>query len=123
MKVDRLASQNDIGGSILKQLNLNAEEFKWSRNLFNPTTQEFAFFEATDGVGWITPNGYYTYLNPNNKFYRMQIPEKMRDSIITDGKAYLQVLFHVFQFFAPPLILLLSNSSSLKCQKHILFRP
>lgn len=96
MKVDRLASQNDLGGSILKQLNLNAEEFKWSRNLFNPTTQEFAFFEATDGVGWITPNGYYTYLRPNNKFYRMEIPEKMRDSIITDGKAYLQVLFQEY---------------------------
>ncbi len=95
-KTDRITSQNDIATSILKQMNLNAQEFTWSRNLFNPTTQEFAFFEATDGVGWITPNGHYTYYRRHNNYYQMEIPENIKDSIIIDGKAYLQVLFQEY---------------------------
>ena len=95
-KIDRITSQNDIATSILKQMNLNAHEFTWSRNLFNPTTQEFAFFEATDGVGWITPNGHYTYYRRHENYFQMEIPENMKDSIITDGRAYLQVLFQEY---------------------------
>jgi phosphoglycerol transferase MdoB-like AlkP superfamily enzyme len=95
-KTDRITSQNDIATSILKQMNLDADEFTWSRNLFNPTTQEFAYFEATDGIGWITPNGHYTYYRRHNNYYQMEIPENIKDSIITDGKAYLQVLFQEY---------------------------
>lgn len=95
-RIGKITSQNDLSKSILKQLNLNSDEFKWSRDLFNPTAQEFAFFEATDGVGWITPGGYYTYHRQNDRYYQMEIPENMRDSVITDGKAYLQVLFEEY---------------------------
>lgn len=95
-KISRITSQNDLSKSILKQLNLDAKEFKWSRDLFNPTTQEFAYFEATDGVGWVTPNGYYSYHRKNDNYYQLEIPENMKDSIITDGKAYLQVLFQEY---------------------------
>jgi phosphoglycerol transferase MdoB-like AlkP superfamily enzyme len=96
LKVDRIVSQNDLSKTILHQLNLDSDEFKWSRDLFNPYTQEFAFFEATDGSGWITPNGHYTYHRARDKYYQMEIPEKWCDSIITDGKAYLQVLFQEY---------------------------
>lgn len=95
-RIGKITSQNDLSKSILKQLNLNSDEFKWSRNLFNPTTQEFAFFEATNGVGWITPGGYYTYHSQDDHYYQMEIPENIRDSVITDGKAYLQVLFEEY---------------------------
>ncbi len=95
-KTDRITSQNDIATSILKQMNLDEDEFTWSRNLFNPTTKEFAYFEATDGIGWITPNGHYTYYRRHNNYYQMEIPENIKDSIITDGKAYLQVLFQEY---------------------------
>ena len=95
-RIGRIVSQNDLPVSILKQMNLDADKFPWSRNMFNPTIRQFAFFEATDGVGWITPAGHYTYYRRNNKYYQMEIPESMKDSVITDGKAYLQVLFQEY---------------------------
>lgn len=92
-QIGRITSQNDLSKTILKQLNLNSNEFKWSKNVFNPTINEFAYFEANDGVGWISPNGYYTYHRKNDHYYQIDIPEEIRDSVIMDGKAYLQVLF------------------------------
>lgn len=95
-KISNVTSQNDLATTILKQMDLNAEEFKWSRNLFNPGVKEFAYFEANDGVGWITQNGFYTYLHKNNSHFQIQLPEEMKDSIVDDGKAYLQVLFQEY---------------------------
>lgn len=96
IKIDRITSQNDVSKTLLKQMDLNTDDFKWSRNLFNPSTKEFAYFEATDGVGWVTPNGYYSYHRKNDTYYQLELPKTMKDSIIIDGKAYLQVLFQEY---------------------------
>ena len=93
---DRISSQNDLSKSLLKQMEINTNDFKWSRNLFNPSTKEYAYFEATDGVGWVTPNGYYSYHRKNDTYYQLELPDAIKDSIITDGKAYLQVLFQEY---------------------------
>lgn len=90
-----LSSQTDIPASLLQQLNLDAGEFTWSRDLFNPYTPEFVFYEATNGLGWIRPEGYFVW-HKNYGFLDMDIPEDRKDEIITEGKAYLQVLFSEF---------------------------
>jgi len=73
--------------------------FFWSRNLFNPTTREFAYYEATDGVGWITPRGYFVYSKTIDDYHEMQIEPQLKDSIIKDGKSYLQEVFRQFMEF------------------------
>ena len=95
-RIDRLSSQTDIPVTLLAQLGLSTEELPWSRNLFNPDTPDFVFYESTDGVGWVTPNGYFVYSNTTKDFMEMEIEEQYKDSIIIDGKSYLQVLFQEF---------------------------
>ncbi|MBC8320961.1 MAG: sulfatase-like hydrolase/transferase [Bacteroidetes bacterium] len=92
-KINRIASQTDIAATLLAQLDIVTDDFFWSRNLFNPTTPGFAYFESTDGVGWITPSGYFVYNNTIDTYQEMQIEPQLKDSIIMDGKSYLQEVF------------------------------
>jgi phosphoglycerol transferase MdoB-like AlkP superfamily enzyme len=96
IQVNRISSQNDIPGTLLNQLGLPSDQFYWSRDLFNPGTPEFAYFEATEGVGWVCPDGYFVYHRKIKDYAEIKInPEKM-DSVIMNGKAYLQVVFQRF---------------------------
>lgn len=91
----KIASQTDIPVTLLKQLGLPAKDFMWSKNLFNPYSPEYAFYSFDQGLGWITPEGYFAYDKLNNYYFREEI-RSSSDSIKTDGKAYLQVLFKQF---------------------------
>ncbi len=94
-KVGRLSSQVDIPHTLLKQLSMNTDDFFWSRDLFNPYSPEFAFYEATNGLGWIRPYGHFVW-DKNIGFTQMKVPDAQKDSLVTEGKAYLQVLFREF---------------------------
>ena len=94
--IDRIGSQTDVAGTLLNQLGLNSDDFFWSRDLFNPTTPEFAFYECTDGVGWISEGGYFVWDRrmPGLTVKKIDVPDQ--DSVIIDGRSYLQILFREF---------------------------
>ena len=98
-KIDRIGSQTDIGVTLLSQLDIPTGDFFWSRDLFNPTTPEFAYYESTDGVGWISPRGYFVYGKTIDGYHEMKIEPQLKDSIIMDGKSYLQEVFKQFMEF------------------------
>ena len=95
-KYSSIGSQTDIGKTLLSQLKINSNDFFWSRNLFNPTIPRFAYYEATDGVGWVTPDGYFVYKKTIDSYPYVVIYPALKDSVIMDGKSYLQVLFREF---------------------------
>ncbi|MFK5855163.1 MAG: sulfatase-like hydrolase/transferase [Bacteroidota bacterium] len=99
VKIDKIGSQTDIGVTLLSQLKIGHEDFFWSRNLFNPTTPDFAYYEATDGGGWVTPNGYFVYKKVIEGHPIMHIEPQLKDSIIMDGQSYLQEVFRQFMSF------------------------
>ncbi len=94
--INRISSQTDIPATLLNQMGISSNEFYWSRNLFNPTTPEFAFYECTAGVGWISEGGYFVWDSRLSNLAVKDIDAAKPDSIITDGKSYLQVLFKQF---------------------------
>ena len=67
-------------------------ESNYSKDLFNPSSPEFAYYTTEDGVGWIRPYGYFTYDKGANFYYWWTDP-KLADSIKQEGKAYLQTVF------------------------------
>ncbi|MEN8225277.1 MAG: LTA synthase family protein [Bacteroidota bacterium] len=93
--LDKLASQTDIPVTILKQLGMETSEYYWSRDLFNPYSPDFVFYEATNGVGWIRPYGHFVW-DKNVGFREKEVPEEKSEILIEEGKAYLQVLFREF---------------------------
>jgi phosphoglycerol transferase MdoB-like AlkP superfamily enzyme len=88
----KMGNQHDIAATLLGQLKLPAREFHYSKDLFNPTTQEFAFYTTEDGLGWIRPYGYFTY-DKGPDFYYWWTDPKLADSVRNEGKAYLQTVF------------------------------
>jgi membrane-anchored protein YejM (alkaline phosphatase superfamily) len=90
-KVERICSQTDIAATLLGQLQTNYSVFRYSKNLFNPTCKEYAFYDFPDGFGLITPEGHAVYdCSAGNTL--MSSGERT-DSLIIRGKAFLQYLY------------------------------
>jgi phosphoglycerol transferase MdoB-like AlkP superfamily enzyme len=92
-KWHKLGNQHDLAATLLAQLNLEHKQFHWSKNLFNPYTPDFAYFSSEDGCGWIRPDAYFSFDASTNYFHFMEIKPEIKDSILTEGKAFLQGVF------------------------------
>jgi phosphoglycerol transferase MdoB-like AlkP superfamily enzyme len=97
---DRIADNSSIAKTLLRQLNLPANEFKWGSDLFNPYSPEFAYMVLNDGYAWKTPKGEIVYSINWKHFYKKDFPEgatqEQIDAFIRQGKSYVQVLFQDF---------------------------
>ena len=88
-----IGSQTDVSATILQQLRINSDSYKWSRNLLSPG-KDFAFYVFNDGFGFVTPKGVVAFDNVSRKVI-------YKDSAITPeqltiGKAYMQSSFADF---------------------------
>lgn len=92
-QISRLSNQSDLAATLMNQMGLSANEFKWSRNLFNPYSPEFAYFSFEEGVGFVVPQGHFVYDARIDHFNELSLPEPEKDAVIETGKSYLQVLF------------------------------
>lgn len=95
---DKICGNTDFPATILAQLGLKHDEFFWSKNVFNICYKPFAFFELINGLGWKTPEGEFVYSNSYN-FIKNSLPPEMSDSIVMDGKAYMQYHFDLFNSY------------------------
>ncbi|MBL0300128.1 MAG: sulfatase-like hydrolase/transferase [Cytophagaceae bacterium] len=53
VKINEIVSQIDIATTLTQQLNLKASKYVWSKNLFAPRKESWAFFDFNDGFGFI----------------------------------------------------------------------
>ncbi len=94
---DKIASQTDLTSTILRQLNLANSAFHWSKNLMNPYTKEFAYFELNQGFGWIKPEGYIAYDHFNQRYLSSTITDTTQQKeALKEGASYLQTLFQEY---------------------------
>ena len=96
MKIHKLGGQTDIAASILGQLNLPYGDYKWSKDLFNPTSKSFAFFDWDNGFGFMTPQQAISFDNIGKEVIYLKYPhaaKAVNDKHLQYGKAYLQQVF------------------------------
>jgi len=91
--IDKLASNVDFSTTLLSQMDINAEKFKWSKNILNPYTKEFAYNSFEEGIGWIRPWGYFFYDNNYKTFRSIELPDSLKDKTVREGKSFIQVVF------------------------------
>ena len=96
VRFDSICSQIDLSATLLRQLGISSSEFTWSKNIFNPYGKRFAYYTFTDGLGWVTPQGYFVYEHSMKEFYEKQLKAGEEEKIIRQGKSYLQVLFEEY---------------------------
>ncbi len=93
---DKISGNTDVTATLLAQLGLSSKDYPWSKNLFNPYYQQFAYFELNEGFGWKRPEGEYVWNQLTNKAFVDSLPVDSRERIIKEGKAYLQVWYSEF---------------------------
>lgn len=98
-QMSRISNQSDLAATLLNQLGIDAGEFHWSRNLFNPYEPEFAYFSFEEGLGWIRPEGHFVMDARIKHLHENTLPEPVFDSVIREGTSYLQTLFEEYMSF------------------------
>ncbi|MEI6899890.1 MAG: sulfatase-like hydrolase/transferase [Bacteroidota bacterium] len=95
-RVSKLGNQNDLAVTLLTQLGYLSNRFTWSKNLLNPFSPDFAYFSTDDGGGWIRPEGWFSFDAGPKIYHFIEINENRKDSVMKEGKAYLQTLFREY---------------------------
>lgn len=96
----RICDNSSVARTILRQLDLSADEFRWGVDLFNPYSNEFAYVVLNDGYMWKEPGSEIVFSMKWQDYYKKEFPngtghEEQRQ-FMRRGKAYVQVLFQEF---------------------------
>jgi phosphoglycerol transferase MdoB-like AlkP superfamily enzyme len=92
--INMIGSQTDIATTILDQLKLPANDFKWGKDLLDSSAKPFAFYSFNNGFGLVTPQGTETMDNVSKKtIYK---DPAFDSSNIKFGKAYMQFSYQDF---------------------------
>lgn len=98
-QIDIIASNVDLTKTLLKQLNLESDAFTWSKNIFNPYSQRFAFFEHNQGFGWKRPYGELVSIFIFDQPIVNSAPDDKKELLDKEGRAYIQVLLDDFSSY------------------------
>ncbi len=94
LKLEQVYSQTDVAATVLGQLGINAEGFKWSKNIFDKGTPPWAFFVFNDGFGYV--NGRNPILFDNVGRIVVDHPELPRSKQLEAGKTLMQRTYQSF---------------------------
>lgn len=89
--ISRIGSQQDLSRTLLEQLDINADDFNFSRNLLSEPSEHFAEFFYNDGFTLVNERGHVAFDNSSQRFLA-------RSPLITDedvllGKAIMQTTY------------------------------
>ncbi|HET7115899.1 MAG TPA: sulfatase-like hydrolase/transferase [Hanamia sp.] len=87
-RINNIGSQTDIVTTVLDQLHLPTNKFKWGKDLLDSSARQFAFYSFNNGFGFVTPQGTETVDNVSGK--PIFISPGYDTNNIKYGKAYMQ---------------------------------
>lgn len=89
--IDKIGSQTDVAATLLNQLKIPADSFKWSRNLLDSTRIPWAFFTFNNGFGLIQPGKQLLFDNIGKRpISKLGL---VNDHDIFNGRAIQQAAF------------------------------
>ncbi|MEO8887468.1 MAG: sulfatase-like hydrolase/transferase [Mucilaginibacter sp.] len=94
--ITKLGNQTDIAATVLAQLNLPHQHYKWSKDLLSPYSKSFAFFDWDNGFGFLLPQQAVSYDNSGQRVIYIRdknAPKNVTDSALLYGKAFMQEIF------------------------------
>lgn len=92
--ISRMASQTDLAATLLSQLDINTDEFKFSKNILASAYVPYSFFTYTGGFGYQQPGSYLIYNTVTNTYTE---PKSKQDPLASkQGKAILQSVYMDF---------------------------
>ena len=65
--IDNVVSQTDMAGNLVHQLHFCDNPFRFSKNIFDSTSKQWAFFTFNDGMGFITDSSRLLFDNAGKR--------------------------------------------------------
>ncbi|MES3018054.1 MAG: sulfatase-like hydrolase/transferase [Bacteroidota bacterium] len=99
--INKTGSQTDLAATLLSQLKIDASRYKWSKDLLNPQTKEFAFFNWDNGFGFAANQQVISFDNVGRSIIlRKNDADRTKDKVFTrNGKAMMQTVFQEYLDF------------------------
>ena len=92
-----ICSQIDIYPTLAAQMGVVDCDAYRGKNIFNPYSKEFAYYETNMGFGWVVPQGNIIYDGINKRLSSSTIQDtNLLNTELQNGKAYLQTLYDFF---------------------------
>ncbi|MEJ7778783.1 MAG: sulfatase-like hydrolase/transferase [Daejeonella sp.] len=94
-RIEKTGSQTDLAATLLSQLKIDPYRYKWSKDLLNPETREFGFFNWDNGFGFATKDQIISFDNVGKSIILRENPSnfKIDSQSVSFGKAYMQEVF------------------------------
>ena len=89
--IDKVVSQLDIAATLAKQVGANERLFPFSRNIFDSTYKEWAFFTFNNGFGLVQRDRALVFDNVGRQFIMKDGPVAEED--VNKGKSLQQVTY------------------------------
>ncbi|MDD2474714.1 MAG: sulfatase-like hydrolase/transferase [Dysgonamonadaceae bacterium] len=90
--IDKQINQTDLAATLLAQLDINKQEFTFSRDIFSTDYPEFVFYTFNNGFGFIDSTGISVYDN-TVEAPLIEKPKTNSNYRLNKGKAILQTLY------------------------------
>jgi len=97
-RISKIGNQTDLAATLLNQLKIDPGKFVWSKDLLNPGTAEFAFFNWDNGFGFANNEQIISFDNIGKTIIlRKSLSNTNADSVLTsNGKAYMQEIYRQY---------------------------
>jgi phosphoglycerol transferase MdoB-like AlkP superfamily enzyme len=92
--ITTIAGQTDIASTILAQMKINYDDFKFGKDIFGNNARSYAFYDYNNGFGFLTDSTIQVFDNPS-KTYLINT-KKMVEKSAETGKSYEQILMNDF---------------------------
>lgn len=89
--IEEIGSQTDLAATLLGQMNIGKEEFKFSRDLSIPSEKPFAYYSFNNGFGFITKDKVFVHDNVSKSVIFSH--GEIKEDDLTLGRSYLQFSF------------------------------
>jgi len=91
--VSSMASQTDLAATLLSQLQIKSDDFKFSKNILTTGYIPYSFFTFSGGFGFQKPDSLLIYSTVTNTYSESSKTDRLNQM---QGKAYLQSIYMDF---------------------------
>lgn len=97
-RIGKTGSQTDLAATLFGQLKIDDSRYKWSKDLLNPKTKGFAFFNWDNGFGFAAHDQVVSFDNVGKRIIlrKDSTNTKLDGQLTRYGKAYMQKVFQEY---------------------------
>lgn len=95
--ISMIGGQTDIANTLLTQLNMDSEVFTWSKDLLNPASKSFAFYNWDQGFGFLTPQNSIGFDAVSRQIiYSAKADQNEQDPAVIGAKSFMQEVYQQY---------------------------